>query len=253
MKGTFFQKPLELQLQIEGESWRQADSISGKLLARNHGGEPIELNGIQVRLARGALRKVRQKSVDAFDLIESIPMAASGTLPAGGSSTADWSFQLDRNAPVTDNLSSLFILYGRGDTLEALGQLQLHIGPIEIIDEFLKRLSIGFRFVVRSIKAGKAGVDVKLDPPDAKAFTTLEGLTLSFQLDDDETLNVQYVFQVKKVEATAASFDVKKDKRQVEQTFRRDQYRVSSGRINHDALEESIREALSTVEAKVLF
>ena len=36
MKGTFFQRPVEYNLWIDGESWRQGDTVSGELTVRNH-------------------------------------------------------------------------------------------------------------------------------------------------------------------------------------------------------------------------
>ena len=46
-----------------------------------------------------------------------------------------------------------FCVYGRGEALEALGQLQLRtVYPEEIIQEFLSVLTIQFRFVVKTRK-----------------------------------------------------------------------------------------------------
>jgi hypothetical protein len=64
---------------------------------------------------------------------------------------------------------------------------------------------------------------------------------------------VKYVFQVKQVEASAATIEVKKQKREIKQSFTPDQYFLPSGRFNHDQIEESIREALSSVESKVKY
>ena len=173
MKGTSFQKPLELSLQVEGEAWKQGDRITGALVAKNHGGESVPLREIYVRLAHGSLKQVRQKSADAFEQISAVAGDASGMLAAGAEARISWSFQTDRNCPITDSSSSVFLLYGRGEALESLGQLQLTVHPDEVIQEFLKVLTIQFHFVVKTRKASKRGVDVKLAPPPEEKSSIL--------------------------------------------------------------------------------
>jgi hypothetical protein len=64
---------------------------------------------------------------------------------------------------------------------------------------------------------------------------------------------VHYSFQVKKLEATAASFEVSKLKKEQEQVFAPSDYRTPSGRPNHERIAAAIREALSAVESKITF
>ena len=144
------------------------------------------------------------------------------------------------------------MVYGRGEELEKLGQLQLTVRPDQVIQDFLDTVITGFRFVIKTQKSNKAGLDVKMAPPDSKAFSSLEYLVMGFKFAGDE-LMVKYTFNLKKMEATAASVDVKKLKKSVQQSFRPDQYRIPSGRFNHEHVESSVREALSQVESKVLF
>lgn len=252
MKGTFFQKPLEFNLRIEGETWNQADAISGELIAKNHGAEPVALETLGVGLAHGELKKVRLKSPEAFDVLASQKFEGGQMLEPGKEARLSWKFETDRNCPISDSTKSLFIVYGQGDATEKLGQLQLTIRPYWIIQEFLSTVTTQFRFVVKTLKWSKGRVEAKLAPPDSKAFAMLEHLTLSFRFEE-ETLDVKYVFQVKKLEATAANVDVKKDKREVEQSFAKHEYLTPSGRIGFERLEAAIREALQVVEAKVTF
>ena len=55
------------------------------------------------------------------------------------------------------------------------------------------------------------------------------------------------------IEDTAAGADIKKLKKEFEQSIEKVRYLTPSGRVDHDALEASIREALDGVETKVLF
>jgi hypothetical protein len=250
MKGTFFQRPLEFNILIDGETWNQGDSVQGTLTIKNHGSSPALVNDLRVDLAHGDLKKVRQKSPEAF---KSMTTATYKAEVAPQSSTSfDWKFETDRNCPITDNSGSLFILYGKGTALDQLGHLELAIQPYWIIQEFLKTINIQYRFVVKTQKATKGWVEVKLAPPDSQLFVTVEHLILSFRFNG-ETLEVKYLFNVKAIEATASSFDVKKKKKECVQTFEPSQYLTSFKRFNHEHIEQAIKSALELVQAKVLY
>ena len=252
MKGTFFQKPLEFRLEVDGEMWAQGDKITGSLVAKNHGSDPVTLNEFRVALAHGELKKVRAKSPEAFKILNTATGPSGAKLEAQNEFTLPWSFETNRNGPITDTSSSLFLLYGRGDVNEQLGQIQLTMNPDSVIQEIIQIFVIAFRFVVKTRKFAKGSVEVKLAPPDAKAFAAVEQLILNFCYEG-ETVHLSYSFGVKKVEATASSFEMVKDKKVFAQSFTPGQYRTASGRFNHDPIETTIREVISQVEKKVLF
>lgn len=254
MKGTFFQKPLEFQVRIEGESWRQGDPIPVTLEVRNHGAEPVALSEVRLHLTYGTLKKVREKSPKAFDVIASGHFG--GTLDPGKTATLTWKFETDRNFAITDVSGSPFIVYGRGEALETLGQLQLNFQPHALIDDLMNVFQAAFRFVVKSKKAGsKDTVEIKLAPPSGKAFSTLDFLQLSskFTGPTKETWELGYTFNVKKVDASVGSASTHKAKLEHEQSFEPSQYRTASGRFDHERMEASVREALQKVESKIVF
>jgi hypothetical protein len=250
MKGTCFQKPLEFNLRIDGESWQQGESIVGSLTVKNHGPTSVPLSAIHARLAYGELKKVRAKSQDAFKVISE--SKSEGTLESQKEVTIPFKFETDRNCQITDTSGSLFLVYGDGDATEKLGQLQLAVHPYWVIQEFVKTFQTDFRFVVKTQKAGKGTVEIKLVPPVSQAFATLEQVIFSFKFQGD-ALEMQSAFHTKKVEASAASVDLKKEKKASHHVFEAKQYLLPSGRFNHDTIVPMIREVLSAVEAKTLF
>lgn len=243
MRGTFFQKPIEYRLEVKGESWKQGETIYGALSVKNHGGDPLDKSDIGVHLAIGDLKQVRLKSNEAFEIL-------SSTFFKDTEDTLDWHFEISRNSPITDKSGSLFLLYGKGATQRALGQLQLQVQPHPLIQEFIDRFQVQYRFVVKGLKAGKHGVEAKLAPPSGKTFATLDHAIVSAKFDDD-ALGLRYVFNIKKVDTAAAGFEVAKAKREVTQTIAPNEYRTASGRFNQDLLEQRIKEALGVVEAKI--
>lgn len=249
MKGTVFQKPFEFNLRVDGESWAQGDPINGSLVIKNHGGEPVSLDAIRVMLAYADLKHVRQKSPDAFEVLQTASTPSS-QLAAGNELTVPWKFETTRNSPITDTSSSLFLVYGAGSALEKMGQLQLTVTPYPVIFDFINIFQTSFRFALKSQKFNKNAVEIKLLPPDGgKAFTHVEHLILRFSFQGEE-LEVDYGFKVKKLEATASNFAVSKQTRSSSQVYRPDQYRTSSGRFNHDEMEGRVREVLSPFESK---
>ena len=121
-----------------------------------------------------------------------------------------------------------------------------------MIQELVRTFEIAFRFVKGATRYAKGGwVEQKLEPPDSKAFTMLEQLLLLARFEG-EMLELQYQFEVKKMEPGPGSVEVKKGRRAHEQRLGPDDYRISSGRIHHDRLEAMIREALSGVEQKTI-
>jgi hypothetical protein len=249
VKATFFQKPLEFNLNIEGESWRQGDTISGSLLFKNHGSEAVDASEIRVVLVHGAITKVRKKDAGAFKAISEQSMTSQVVAPAGQASF-QWKFETDRNCTVTEKGSSLFILYGRGDSLDSLGQIQLVIHPYFIIQEYLNSLQTQFRFVIKSLKSNKGWLECKMAPPSARHFASVEQLLLSFRFDGD-VLMAHYSFDVKKLEALAATTSVSKQKREFEQSYNSTQY-LRNGRFNFEAIEASIRDVMGQLNPGAL-
>jgi len=249
MKGTFFQKPFEFNLKVEGETWRQGDPVSGSLTVKNHGPTATqEMNEVRVQLVRGELKKVRAKSADAFTPLTAVKTATASPvqkeLAAGNDLSFPWSFETDRNCQITDSLGSLFVIYGYGQADEKIGQLQLNFEPFGLIQDFLQIVTIQFRFVIKSRKSRKGAVEVKLSPPTSKNFLKLEGLTLTFRMSGED-LEVEYGFNLKKMEASAAGVEINKEKKELVQTYAPHEYRIPSGRLNHERLEAGIQEALN--------
>ena len=243
MKGTSFQKPLEFNLSVDGESWRQGDAISGLLKTRSHGTEDgteaIDWSEIGVYLAHGDLKKIRAKTEGAFKII------ASHTAT---SEESQWKFQTDLSAPVTDSTSSLFLIYGFGKAYEKLGQLQVNLTPSQVLEDFLKIFQIQHGFVRKSVKAGKGKTETKFAPPSSKEFVRLELLLIKAHFAG-ETLEVECEFNEKKIEASAAALEVKKQKKQIKQSFGSTQYRTSSGRFNYETMEAAVAEILKQPRA----
>ncbi len=240
MKGTFFQKGTEYKLEIDGESWAQGDTIKGKLIAKSHSNGPIP--EVQALLAYADLKHVHAKKPDSFEVLATTPLKLKDGI-------ADWEFPLDRNAPITDVSSSLFILYGPVDPDPmTLGRLQLSVKPYGCIEKYLDVLRVHFRFVLKFTKAEKKGMQAKLVPPDgAKNLSFLEHVLIRFSFNGDD-LHLTYEFVLHTFEANISSVTSKKKKRKREVAFTAAQYRTPSGRWNDDFFQSEIAAALQELD-----
>ena len=239
MKGLFFQKPLEFHIQVEGESWSQGQTIKGKLTIKNHAPESQIAGPLGVHLAVGDLKKVKNKTPGGLKISKSFDVHPT-------QSEVSWEFPTDLNCQVTDSRFSYFLVYGVGADPDQMGALELKFKPIPLVLEFVESFKTHQRFVQKSIKFSKGQVDIKLIPPDSKAFSKLESVTISFSSTSEE-LQVEYDFALKKVEATAMNLEVTKVSKTLEQTLAiRDCY-TAAGRLAHETLEGAIAEALASI------
>ena len=61
MRSTFFQQPLEYQLEVEGENWDQGGIIKGKLRVRNMSAAAVNAKTVQIVLAHGLIKAIKEK------------------------------------------------------------------------------------------------------------------------------------------------------------------------------------------------
>jgi len=247
MRGSFFAKPLEIIIEINGERWKQGEAVHGRLTLRNRGSAPFSATGFDVQLCRAQLSAVKKKSETAFKPLQKHQV--SGEITAGGELSREFHFELGLNAPVTDTVSSAFITCGPG-------ALQLQIEPSLVIQEFTSTLQAQHHFGFKGYKQSKSGVEAKFSAPDGQRFSALEDLILTVKFVEESghpDLEVEYDFQVKQVGAGALPTKVSTTSRKVEQVLTSVDYLTTSGRVNFDVIQKYVAEAVSTVESKILF
>lgn len=254
MKGIYFQKPFEFQLLVEGESWHQGSAVRGTLVIRNHGAEALPLDGVRVALAHGRASRVKSKTEGALKILHSVQADGGRSLAPSAEERLPWVFHLDRNAPITDKASSLYLLYGlppvpgaKAESGDKAGLLQLIVEPDGLFDEFLRVFQIQHHFVIKSRHAGKGSVGVKLIPPGSKGLASIEQLELRLRIGEGERLEVGYIFELKNINGSVAGVEVTTSERELEQTLERSEYLTSSGRVNHERMEAAVSEAFARI------
>ena len=252
MKGTYFRKPHEFQLHVEGESWEQGETIEGTLTVRNHSSEPLPLSDVRILFAIGNLKKVKTRDDDAFEVVsEGTPGNGAGPVPAGGTSDPlPWKFELDSNFRISDTTGSLYFLYGTGTNPAELGQIQAPVTPVHLITDFASVFPNTFQFALRHHKAKKDCVETKFAPPSGKVFPSMEQAVVQTRFEGEDFL-VDFVFTMKEIDATSPGTSLKKVKRTFERRFTPSEYRLFNGRLNKDFSEKAVGEVLDELRSKI--
>ena len=248
MKGVFIQQQLEFRLAVAGEGFRQGDSLPCTVAVKNRGGADQAVGDLYLKLACGDAKKVKDKAPDAFEVIAEASLLAPGTLKPGQEHTAESSFQLSKNSPISEKSQSLYLLYGSSSIPQAEGVLLLTIAPHSHVQTILEILESSYQFVLKGQKSAGDWLTAKYKAPASSRFSTVNELNLSFHFDAD-TLNLKYKFTVKKFEFAGgtSAVGIKKGKSEIDQTLEPARYLLPGGFVNHAGVEGAIGEVLDQI------
>lgn len=248
MKGTFFNKPLEWNIETVGESWQQGSNITGTLKVKNHGTETIGLADAGVGLAYAEIKKVHARTEGALKL-DSLANFEQKELKAGEEAQLSFSFSISPNCAVTDKKASHYLAYGRQFNEN---HLQLKIEPKALYTKIVGLLDTFYRFKQKEYKASKKGVEFKLVPPTSREMANVDSLLLTFSMQE-ENLAMKYDFQVKKLDTSSVTTKINKEGLSIEKVLGPKEYSLGKDMINQDTLLKSVEAVLSEVKMKNVY
>lgn len=248
MKGTFFNKPLEWNIETKEESWPQGGKVNGVLRVKNHGAETVEIGEAGVGLAYADIKKVHAKIPGAlkFNVKNSFPETK---ISGGANIELPFSLQIDPNSPVSDKKGTLFLAYGRG---YEENHLQLSIQPNPLFGKIMGLMDTFQRFKLKEYKAVKNGVEYKLLPPTSRDMANIDTLLLTFSMDQD-TLKLVFDFQVKKLDTSGVVNQIAKSSVKVEKCLTPKEYSLGRDMIHQDHLLKVLETVIGEVKLKAVF
>lgn len=247
MKGTFFNKPLEWNIETSDESWQQGSLIRGKLRVKNHGAEAVSVQGAGVGLSFAEIKKVHAKTEG---ILKPAPvMTLDGELGPGELRELSFELALPANCPVSDKKASYFLTYGR-DATET--HLQLNVQPRALFGKVVGLLDTFHRFKLKEFKGTKSGVEYKLIPPTSRDMANLDGLLLGMEMDG-EALTLSFEFQVKKLDTSGVTNSIKKETARIKRTLGPKEYSLGRDMINQDTLLKVFEGVIGEVKIKNAF
>ena len=252
MRGTFFHQPLQYQIEIDGENWDQGEQIKGTLIIRNMSSETVVVDSLQVILANGLKKAVKEGNESAWEVIEETILTKNISLPAGGEKSYEWSFQLATDCPITDKQGGLYLLFGGEDTLSKGGRIDLPINLHPILKNFLQTFTTQFFFLEKYQKRKSEWTEVKLLPPESKEFPNLDFVRCLLRISQ-EHLEVYYLFKVSGLGRSGEKMAVIKKNREHKQKIPPENYLQFGEYPNRECFRKNINEALQIVRPEVIF
>lgn len=248
MKGTYFSKSLEWNIETYGESWEQGGKLHGQLRLKNHGTEKVSIINSGVGLSVAEIKKVQSKVEGILNTAKTIPFSSSEICP-NEELKLDFEFDISDNDPITDKKSSFYLIYGSGFQ-EA--QLQVKVLPKAIYSQVANLLNTFHKFVIKEIKSSKKGVEFKFSPPSSREMANLDSLIAKFSMDG-ETLLIKFNFSIKKLDTSATLNKVVKEEIAIEKSLSPKEYSFGKNLLNQDNILKLLAETLDEIKLRNIF
>jgi hypothetical protein len=241
MKGTFFNKTLEYNINIDGESWKQGDQVSGTFTIIEHSKTDSNKSKFGCHLCFCTIKKFKSKDLKAFKVLESKMLTSD-------QSELNFTFDLKQNCPITDTIGSLYIIYGDMDSPFESGSLQLNITPISPILYFTQIFEQFYRFKLKAYKNKKENIEALVIAPDSKEWVGIQKMAIQMKMIGDE-LNVQFNINLKKLDFSNDLNKTRDEKREIVKVLAKNQYDLY-GIANQDGIKKVIDEVLNEIKIK---
>jgi hypothetical protein len=248
MKGTFFNQPLEWNIQTDKESWGQGECIKGTLRLKNHGQDPVDLTGAGVAIAFADIKKVHARTQGAMKTEASATFTEKELAPHAELELT-FELKLPENCAVTDKKSSYYLSYGKSHNES---HLMLKIEPNPLFTKVIGLLDTFYRFKLKECKSSKSGVEYKLVPPTSRDMANLDSLNLTFALQENSLL-MNYDFQVRKLDTSGVVNKVNKESVIILKSLTPREFSLGKDMINQDFLLKSIEGVIGQVKLKSVF
>jgi len=248
MKGTFFNKQIEWNIETTGESWFQGDTLKGVLKVKNHGLESVDFTDSGVSLSLGEIKKVQARAENALK-IEQTKKLENSNLNSGATIEVPFSFQIDPNAAVTDKKLSYYLSFGRNFNES---QLQVKISPKPLFTKIVGLLDTFYRFKLKEFKTAKKGVEFKFIPPTSREMANIESLLLTFSMEGSD-LSMIFNFQVKKLDTSSVTTKLNKESLFIKKELTPKEYSLGPDMINQDHILNCLEKVLSEVKLRNVF
>lgn len=248
MKGTFFSKPLEWNIETDKESWTQGEAIKGTLRLKNHSDDTLKINEAGVAIAFADIKKVHARTEGAmkFDAKAIFP---EPELKGQEQKELSFSLTLPANCAVTDKKASYYLTYGNN---HSESHLMLKVEPKALFGKVISLMDTFFRFKLKEFKAAKNGVEYKLIPPTSRDMANLESLNLIFSMQGDN-LQMDYDFVVRKLDTEGVVNKINKLSMKFQRSLTPREFSLGKDMINQDVLLKSIEGAIAEVKLKSVF
>ena len=245
MKGFFFAKPLEYRIETPAEELLQGQSFQGTLQGVNRGGAEESPLVLEVGLAYGDLKRIKQNEPDAFDLLERHKLAEDIALAPNEGRKAAWELTLASDCPITSSVGCLFLLYGGNlDEPGRWGRIDLSVDLMPELQTFITTLENHFAFEAKSKRYQEGFTEVRFKPPGS--YPTLEELSVLMRVREKESMALKFLFTLKGFSRSGDKKLIRR-KLEVERTLGKGEFLLPGGQPNRPHFRELVGAVLEEV------
>lgn len=241
MKAQFFNKPLNLVLNVEGDVWEQGALVTGDLSITNTSSETIDLIKLGVHLCYCQSKKLKAKDPSGIKLIQSTQMQP-------GQDQLNFNFVLDANCPITDSAGSLQLLTGNIEEPLSCGMMELKVIPLKVVSSFIEVFELFFRFKFKNLKNKKEFIETQVSPPATKEWAKIQKMSLQMKMEE-ETLVVNCHINIKTISFDSSLSKTKDEKKEIVLKIPKEEHTLH-GSVNQEGMKKHISTMLDQVKLK---
>lgn len=243
MKGLFFAKPIEYRLETTADQLVQGELIHGSMAAANRGASEAKKLRLEVGLAYGDFKKIKDNEPDALVLIERKSLGKQFSLKPGDDKSAEWEIQLPPDCPITGKEGSLFLLYGGNvEDSAARSKIDLQVRLAPVLETLIASIENHFAFAAKSRTYENGFTEVKFKPPSS--YPTLDELRLLMRLDAKEAMELEFHCRTRAFDRSAGRGVILKVVK-IEQKYSRKEYLLPNSQPNRELFKTAMEIVLA--------
>lgn len=249
MRAIHFARPFEYRLEIPQERISQGAPLKGTLAVVNRDTKPRDSLRLQLALAHGTFRQVKDKGGAALAIIDRQTLAEKLELAAGQEHKTSWTIDIRADCPATTKESGPFLLYGTNlDDPGGRGMIDLPVELAASLEALIATVENHFAFEARTRRNQDGFVEVMFKPPGT--YPTLQEFSIAMRVIGAD-LNLRFRCKLKGFQRGVKA-GVTSRKTEVDRTLAGRDYMVSASMPNRERYRQVVEEALREMTPAVL-
>ena len=243
MKGLFFAKPIEYRLETPADQLVQGENIIGSMSAVNRGAEEAKKLRMEIGLAYGDFKKIKDNEPDALVVLERKSLGKQFSLKPGDSNSTEWEIKLPPDCAITSKEGSLFLLYGGNiEDSAARSKIDLRVQLAPVLETLVVSIENHFAFASKSRQHNDGFTEVKFKPPSS--YPTLDELRLLMRLGDKEIMELEFHCNTRGFDRSAGK-GLKSKVVKITQSYTRKEYLLHNSQPNRELFKSAMESVLA--------
>jgi len=244
MRAFHFARPFEYRLEIPQDDVAQGALLQGTLTLISQDAQPRQGLRLELGLAHGAFKPVKEQGVSAMEILERHTLAEDFAVKPQEKKSVPWNLALKMDCPISTKDSGMFLLYGENlDDAAKRGVIDLPVKLAQPLETFITTVENHFAFEARTRRYGSGFTHVKFKPP--ATYPTLDDFSIAMRIGE-EGMQLQFSAKTKGL-ARGNKTGVHSRNLELERQYPARDYLLGSGQPNRELYRKVIQEVLAEV------